>query len=67
MGLAEAKKLAEENLDRSIVLSELKRALLGKYLKIEGDMTGRFLIVRRVEFYKPDIGSELEKLLEIVG
>ncbi len=67
IGLEEAKKIAEENLDRGTVLSELKKMLLGKYLKIDGDVVGRFLVVRKVEFYKPDIGSEVEKLLEIVG
>ncbi|HDN74030.1 replication protein A [Archaeoglobales archaeon] len=62
-----AKKMAKENLDRSVVLSELKRMLLGKYLKVGGDLVGRFLMVRRVEFYKPEITAEIEKLLEIIG
>ncbi len=63
IGLEEAKKIAQENLDRNAVLRELKKQLLGKYLKVEGDMSGRFLMVRNVEYFKPDIGKEVEELL----
>lgn len=61
--LERAKKIAEENLDRGAVLSELKRRLLGKYLRVTGRMTPRYLIASSVEFYRPDIGEEIEKLL----
>ncbi len=67
MGIEEAKKLAHENLDRNVVLTELKKALLGKYLKIEGDLAGRFLMARNVEFYKPDIAKEVDELLKTLG
>ncbi len=67
MGLEEAKRLAQENLDRNVVLTELKKALLGKYLRVEGDLAGRFLMARNVEFYKPDIAKEVDELLKILG
>ena len=61
--LEKAKKIAEENLDRNAVLSELKKKLLGKYLKVTGRMTPRYLIASSVEFYRPDVKEEIEKLL----
>lgn len=65
--LEKARKMAEETLDRGIVLSELKKRLLGKYLKVQGVRGERYLIVKSVDFYKPDVASEVEKLLEAIG
>ncbi len=61
--LERAKKIAEENLDRGAVLAELKRKLLGKYLRVTGRMTPRYLVASSVELYRPDVGEEIEKLL----
>lgn len=64
--LETAKKLAAEQLDREVVLMELKNKLLGKYLRIQGEMGFRGLQARKVEFYKPKIWEEVEKLLQEV-
>jgi len=61
--IEKAKQIAEENLDRETVLTELKRLLLGKYLKVTGSMTPRYLIAKNVEFYRPNIKEEIDKLL----
>ena len=65
--LNKAKEIAEKNLDRNAVLAELKKQLFGKYLKVKGVRGERHLIVRDVEFFKPDIVGEIDKLLEAVG
>ncbi len=61
--LQKAKKMAEESLDRGVVLSELKKMLVGKYLRVTGVRGERYLIVRSVEFYRADIRESAEKLL----
>jgi len=61
--IEKAKKMAEENYDRGVVLEELKKLLLGKYLKIVGSLTPRYLLAKQVEFYKPDIKNEINELL----
>jgi replication factor A1 len=63
MDIEKAKKMAEESLDRGVVLSELKRRLIGKYLRVSGVRGERYLIVRSVEFYEPDVKGEVETLL----
>ncbi|MEM2727067.1 MAG: replication protein A [Archaeoglobaceae archaeon] len=63
IGLKEARKMAEEHLDRSIVLLEIKKKLLGRYLHVYGDLRFRSLNANRVEFYKPEILEEVEKVL----
>lgn len=65
--IQKARKIAEENLDRSAVLSELKKLLLGKYVKVYGVRGDRYLLVRNVEFYRPDVASEVQELLNAVG
>lgn len=60
--LEKAKKIAEETLDRNAVLVELKKMLLGKYLRVVGTATPRYLIARHVEFFRPDIRKEIEKV-----
>ena len=65
IGLKEAIKIAQENLDRNAVLNELRSKLLGRYFKVKGIRGGRYLIVREIEFYKPNI-EEFEKLLEVL-
>ncbi|MCS7121506.1 MAG: replication protein A [Archaeoglobaceae archaeon] len=62
--LETAKKIAQENLERKAVLDELKKKLLGKYLKIVGFLGVRFFRVTYAEFYKPNIKEEVEKILE---
>ncbi|MCQ4152718.1 MAG: replication protein A [Archaeoglobi archaeon] len=66
MGLKEARKLAEEHLDRGVVLLELKKRLLGKYLKVRGEIRFRMLTVTSAEFYRPKIIEEVEKALKEV-
>ena len=63
IGLEEARKIAEENLDRNAVLSELKSRLLGKYFRISGTKGERYLIVREVEFLKANIKELVDELL----
>ncbi|MCS7129796.1 MAG: replication protein A [Archaeoglobaceae archaeon] len=63
IGIKEARKLAEEHLDRSIVLMELKKRLFGKYLKVSGELRFRSLNASSVEFYRPEILKEVEKVL----
>ncbi len=65
--LNKAKEIAEKNLDRNSVLTELKKQLLGKYLRVRGVRGERYLIVKEVEFFKPDVYEEVKKLLEAVG
>jgi replication factor A1 len=61
--IEKAKKMAEENYDRGAVLEELKKLLLGKYLKVVGSLTPRYLVAKQVEFYRPDIKNEINELL----
>ncbi len=61
--IEKAIKMAEEHFDRGVVLAELKTLLLGKYLKVTGSLTPRYLIARKVEFYRPQIRDEVDKLL----
>lgn len=63
IGLKEARKLAEEHLDRSIVLLDLKKKLLGRYLHVYGELKFRSLNATKVEFYKPKILEEVKKVL----
>lgn len=67
IGLEEAKKIAEENLDRNAVLSELKNKLLGKYFRIVGTRGERYLIVKEVEFLKGNLKERVDELLSIIG
>ncbi|MDI9642545.1 MAG: replication protein A [Archaeoglobaceae archaeon] len=67
IGIKEARKLAEEHLDRSVVLLELKKKLLGRYLRVNGELRFRTLNANKVEFYKPEIIKEVEKTLEEAG
>ena len=67
IGLEEAKKIAEENLDRNAVLSELKNKLLGKYFRIIGTRGERYLIVKEVEFLKGNLKEQVDELLSIIG
>jgi replication factor A1 len=60
--LKKAKKIAEETLDRGAVLVELKKQLLGKYLKVVGRATPRYLLANQVELFRPDIRKEIEKV-----
>lgn len=61
--LATAKKLAFEHLDRGIVLSELKRKLLGRYLRVSGEIRLSTINVKSAEFLKTKVSKEVEKLL----
>ena len=63
IGLKEAKEIAEEFLDRTAVLAELKKRLLGKYFKLVGDRGERYLIVKNIEFLRIDVKKEVEKLI----
>jgi len=65
IGLKDAIKIAQENLDKSAVLNELKSKLLGRYLRVKGIKGSRYLLVREVEFFKPKV-EDLEKLLEVL-
>ncbi|MEM1671315.1 MAG: replication protein A [Archaeoglobaceae archaeon] len=64
IGLKEARKLAEEHLDRGIVLLEIKKKLLGRYLRVQGELRFRSLTANKVEFYRPKILEEVEKVLK---
>ncbi|MCS7118443.1 MAG: replication protein A [Archaeoglobaceae archaeon] len=66
LDLNAAKKMAFENLDRSIVLLELKRKLLGRYFRVFGELKFRTINVKRAEFFRPKILEEVEKTLEEV-
>lgn len=67
IGLEEARKIAEENLDRNAVLSELKNKLLGKYFRVVGTRGERYLIVKEVEFLKGDLKKQVDELLNTIG
>jgi replication factor A1 len=67
IGLKEARRLAEEHLDRGIVLLELKRKLLGNYLRVIGELRFRTLTARSAEFFRPNIIQEVQKVLEEAG
>ncbi len=55
ISLEDAKKIAQEKLDRNAVLSELKAKLLGRYFKVTGTRGGRYILVKEVDFYKPEL------------
>ncbi|MEM4472245.1 MAG: replication protein A [Archaeoglobaceae archaeon] len=66
LDLVTAKKIAFEHLDRGIVLLELKKKLLGRYFRISGELKFRTINVKKVEFFKPKVLEEVEKVLEEV-
>ena len=66
LDLRTAKKMAFEHLDRGIVLLELKKKLLGRYLKISGDLKFRTINVKKAEFFKTKVIEEVDKVLEEV-
>lgn len=63
IGLQEALKIAQENLDRNAVLGELKKLLLGRYFKVRGLRGGRYLIVKEIVPYSP-ASDDFAKILE---
>jgi len=63
IGLDEAKKIAEENLDRSAVIQTLRNKLLGKYMVVRGTKGERYLIVREIGFLKDEIGGKIDELI----
>ncbi len=63
MSLEDAIRIAQENLDRNSVLSELKQRLLGRYFAVKGIRGGRYLLVRDISFHKPE-SKDFEELLE---
>ena len=67
IGLDEAVEIAHETLDRNAVLSELRKRLLGRYLKVEGTRGERFLLVKHVEFIKDVNARELLEELQAEG
>ncbi|RLI75060.1 replication protein A [Archaeoglobales archaeon] len=64
IGLEEAKNIAEEFLDRTAVLSELKKQLLGRYFKLVGNRGERYLLVKNIEFLRADLKKEVEELIK---
>jgi len=64
IGLSEAKKIAEENLDRSAVLQTLRNKLLGKYVVVKGTKGERYLIVKEIGFLKDELDGKIDKLIE---
>ncbi|RLI77097.1 replication protein A [Archaeoglobales archaeon] len=64
IGLKEAKNIAEEFLDRTAVLTELKKRLLGRYFKLIGNKGERYLIVKNIEFLKVGLKEEVEELIK---
>jgi len=62
MSLEDAIRIAQENLDRNAVLSELKQRLLGRYFVVKGIRGGRYLLVRDINFHKPE-SKDFEELL----
>lgn len=61
--LLTAKKLAFEHLDRGIVLVELKKRLLGKYLRVSGETRLSTINVKDAELLKVKVSKEVEKIL----
>lgn len=64
IGLEEAKKIAEEFLDRTAVLSELKKQLLDRYFKLVGNRGERYLLVKNIEYLRVDLRKEVEELIK---
>ena len=60
--LKKALEIAKENMDRNAVLKELKDQLLCKYYKVKGVEVGRFVLVKDIEFLKPDLGKLLAEV-----
>lgn len=63
IGLEEAKKIAEENLDRSAVLQILRNKLLGKYMVVKGTKGERYLIVKEIGFLKDQLDGKIDRLI----
>lgn len=62
--LEKAKKIAEESLERSAVIQNLRESLLGKYFKIYGSKGERYLIVKEIEQLKLDLDNKITELLK---
>jgi len=50
--LNKAIKMAKKTLDRSIVLAELKKKLLGRYYRVKGTIAGRYLLVSEINHFE---------------
>ncbi len=61
--LDEAKSLAAESLDPSIITSKIKEMLLGRYYSVRGPRVGRYILVEEINPTKPDLG-EIKQMLE---
>ena len=61
--LKKALEIAKENMDRNAVLKELEGKLLCKYYKVKGAEVGKFVLVKDIEFLKPDFGKLLAEII----
>ncbi|WP_456478253.1 replication protein A [Geoglobus ahangari] len=66
IGLDEAIRIAQENLDRNAVLSELKSQLLGRYFRVKGIRGGRYLLVKEISLHRPEV-EDFEEILEALS
>ena len=60
--LKKALEIAKEHMDRSIVLKEIEKELLCKYYSVKGTEVGKFVLVKDIDFLKPDFGKLLAEI-----
>lgn len=58
MSLADAKALATEALDRSVVVKRLREMLVGRYLAVDAEQVGQYHLVREVKDEPPAVDPE---------
>jgi len=64
--LDEAKEMAVDALDQSVVLDEMKKRLLGRYYTMTGSILDRYMLVENVQLVEGVPDNEIDALLREV-
>jgi|Deesub1362A_J573_1020465.scaffolds.fasta_scaffold00190_27 replication factor A1 len=64
--VSQAKKMAEENLDRGAVLDYIRGKMLGRYFNVKGTRVGRYFLVEEISFVDKIDPDEIKNLLEAI-
>jgi len=64
--LDEAKEMAVDALDHSVVLDEMKKRLLGRYYTMTGSVLDRYLLVESVQLLEAIPASAIDSMLQEV-
>ncbi len=66
IALDEAKEMAVDALDHSVVLDEMKKRLLGRYYTMTGSVLDRYLLVESVQLLEAIPASAIDAILQEV-